>query len=162
MRTFPYAATMLVTVALSAPFAGNAFAQGGSTGGTLGKADKSVSGSREEPRQASTHPMREKPKRATGVSISGKWVWTQKCDDGSEFSGSFNLIQNYDGTVSGSVTGKDGSGSISGRLGGNKIIGSRTYAEHDTHIVLIFSGGGMNATENSKTHGTCRYQAQRA
>jgi hypothetical protein len=162
MRTFTCAAVMLLTAAASAPFGGAAFAQAGSTGGTLGNTDKSISGDREQPRETTTHP-REKPKRGTAAaSIGGKWTWTQKCDDGSEFTGSFSLVQNDDGTVSGTVTGTDGSGSIFGHLEGNKIVGSRTYNDHDTHIVLTFSGGGMNATENSKTHGACRYQAQRA
>jgi hypothetical protein len=97
------------------------------------------------------------------VSLNGKWVWTQKCDDGKEFVGSFNFMQNDDSTVSGSLTGTEGHGYISGRLEGNKITASLDYGDHDTRIVLIISeADNLNATENSKDHGTCRYEARRS
>jgi hypothetical protein len=51
MRAFICAALLLVAASVSVPFAGTAFAQAGSTGGTLGNTDKSISGEREEPRQ---------------------------------------------------------------------------------------------------------------
>jgi hypothetical protein len=162
MRTFACAAVMLIAiaVAVSVPFAATVFAQAGSTGGTLGNTDKSISGSREEPQEA-TSP-RERSKRAAAVSISGKWAWTQKCDDGREFVGSFDLVQNGDGTVSGTVTGSDGSGPISGKLAGNIFTGSRSYNDHNTHIVITFSGRSLHATESSRDHGACHYQATRA
>jgi hypothetical protein len=55
MRTFTCAAIMLAAAALSAPFDGAAFAQAGSTGGTLGNTDKSISGDRQEPTQGGEH-----------------------------------------------------------------------------------------------------------
>jgi hypothetical protein len=48
MRTVACAAVMLIAVAVSAPFAATVFAQAGSTGGTLGNTDKSISGERRE------------------------------------------------------------------------------------------------------------------
>jgi hypothetical protein len=51
MRAFICAAFLLVAASVSVPVAGTAFAQAGSTGGTLGNTDKSISGEREEPRQ---------------------------------------------------------------------------------------------------------------
>jgi hypothetical protein len=64
MRAFTCAAIMLVTVAASAPFTEMAFAQAGSTGGTLGNTNKSISGDRggdvEQPhKKARTNSSRE-------------------------------------------------------------------------------------------------------
>ncbi|MGA8611405.1 MAG: hypothetical protein WB760_06755 [Xanthobacteraceae bacterium] len=46
MRAFTWAAITLITAALSVSFGERAFAQAGSTGGTLGNTDKSISGDR--------------------------------------------------------------------------------------------------------------------
>jgi hypothetical protein len=64
------ALSLAITAAVCMPFAHAAFAQAGSTGGTLGNTDKSISGDREIPREAPAHP-REKPKRATAGTPSG-------------------------------------------------------------------------------------------
>jgi hypothetical protein len=79
MRTFTCATIMLVTTALSVPFAGTAFAQAGSTGGTIGKSDKSESGGEERP--SLDHPrVKRQPSAvvhhpaAEHVSISGPWA----------------------------------------------------------------------------------------
>jgi hypothetical protein len=73
MRAF--AAIMLVTMAVSVP---NAFAQGGSTGGTLGNIDKSISGTREEPKPSTPrerHTARASPstEKTAGINLSGAW-----------------------------------------------------------------------------------------
>jgi hypothetical protein len=83
MRTFACVAIMLVTVALSVPFAGTAFAQAGSTGGTLGNTDKSISGDREAPRHEREEPRKKAaPKEASHTAsgsscgnIVGTWKW---------------------------------------------------------------------------------------
>jgi hypothetical protein len=83
MRTFTCAAIMLAAVALSAPFAGTAFAQAGSTGGTLGQTDKSVSGQRNtEPEQPPTRasrgahrPTAEKSPAISCQKVLGTWDW---------------------------------------------------------------------------------------
>jgi hypothetical protein len=89
MRALTCAAIMLAVVVLSVPFGGAAFAQAGSTGGTLGNTDKSISGDREEPRQQ-TEPRGQAPKReprkpaiasrsdeTKGVcgKFVGNWTW---------------------------------------------------------------------------------------
>src|SRR5215472_9713357 len=89
----------------------SAFAQAGSTGGTLGKTDKSASGGEDQP-QARQKPNGRPRHSAIGetaapVSISGKWTWTQKCDDGSEWVGVFEFSESPDGEVSGTSTGTD-------------------------------------------------------
>jgi hypothetical protein len=81
MRTFTCAAIMLAAVALSAPIGGPAFAQAGSTGGTLGNTDKSISGDREEPgRSTSRERHTASPKvssqateKTAATSLSGAW-----------------------------------------------------------------------------------------
>src|SRR5580704_8701764 len=81
MRTFTCAAIMLVTVALSVPFTGTAFAQAGSTGGTVGKQDKSVSGGEEPaaPRsqmhRSATAPVAGKARSSGCGNVVGTYKW---------------------------------------------------------------------------------------
>jgi hypothetical protein len=95
--------------------------------------------------------------------MSGKWSWTAKCDDASEWDGAFDLGQATDGTISGTATGNEGSGSMSGKLIGNKFTGSRSYWDHSNRIVFTLSAGGtsLEGSENSKSHGVCKYEAKR-
>jgi hypothetical protein len=155
--------TMLIAAAVYMPFSMTAFAQAGSTGGTLGNTDKSISGEREQPREAPRHSTRERPKRASApLSVSGNWVWSAKCDDGTTWAGTFDFVQSADGAVSGSAAGNDGSASFSGQVQGNTIIGRRTYSMHSNSVVFTFSGGALHGVEPSATHGTCRYDARRS
>jgi hypothetical protein len=83
MRAFTCAAITLVTVTVSAPFAGTAFAQAGSTGGTLGNTDKSISGERrEEPAVPKSHshkvasaPAEAKSKSSGCGNVVGTYQW---------------------------------------------------------------------------------------
>jgi hypothetical protein len=144
------------------------FAQAGSTGGTVGKEDKSVSGGEDQPqrRQEPNARLRHSANRDRSApsSISGKWIWTQICDDGAEFSGAFELTQDSDGAVSGTATGSDGSGSVSGRFVGRKLTGTRSYLGHSNSITftLTAGGSGLAGSESSLGHGTCKYQAKRS
>jgi hypothetical protein len=68
-------------VALLMPFGGAAFAQAGSTGGTIGKEDKSVSGT-QEPREPNDRSGRAPHQRATAspneadcARLVGTWSW---------------------------------------------------------------------------------------
>jgi len=145
-----------------------AFAQAGSTGGTIGKTDKSVSGGDEPPQQRPKAKLRTSTVgNAPAHSISGKWAWTAKCTDGSEnWAGAFELTQNTDGAVSGSFTGNGEPGSFSGTVFGNRLIGSNCYTitRHCTQISFTIVGGGSSLTgsESSASHGTCKYQASRS
>jgi hypothetical protein len=74
MRTVTCAAIMLIAVA------GAAFAQAGSTGGTLGNTDKSISGERPaaEPAAPKSHRSASAPAapKSSGCGrILGKWLW---------------------------------------------------------------------------------------
>jgi hypothetical protein len=142
-----------------------AFAQAGSTGGTLGKTDKSVSGG-EEQQQRTSHKANAKQRNsANTLSVSGKWSWTAKCDDASEWAGAFDLAQASDGAVSGTANGNDGSGSISGQLVGRKLIGIRSYDlgnKNSITFTLTAGGSSLEGSEISKSHGVCKYQAKRS
>ena len=84
MRAFTCAASMLIVAAVSVPFAGTAFAQAGSTGGTIGNRDKSISGGEEEttrqaarkpPVKRASQPPRRGERAATlGSSFDGSWA----------------------------------------------------------------------------------------
>ena len=71
VRPFIGAAIILIASAASMPCDGTAFAQAGSTGGTLGKSNKSVSGSREESHEGSPAQHKE-IKRAVRAEIPAK------------------------------------------------------------------------------------------
>ncbi len=67
-------------IVLSAATASGAFAQAGSTGGTIGKQDKAVSGGQEQ-----TSPSRKNfsaPRQGQGPAagaLAGSWNWTAQC-----------------------------------------------------------------------------------
>jgi hypothetical protein len=140
------------------------FGQAGSTGGTIGKQDKSVSGGEEQ--RGTSEKAKAKPRNSTGAySMSGKWNWTAKCDDASEWAGAFDLAQASDGAVSGMASGNDGSGSISGKLVGRKLTGTRSYNLGNINSItftLTTGGRSLEGSENSKSHGVCKYQANRS
>ena len=161
MRAFTCAAITLVTMAVSVA---TAFAQAGSTGGTLGNTDKSISGSREEPREAPEH-QRERAKRASGtVSISGKWSWECDCDTASGYRGQFDLEQGPDGTIKGTCGGGAECGAISGQIVGNRAVLTLKYPTAQNVARFTVSDGGrtMRGTEDTPHHGVCRYVARRS
>jgi hypothetical protein len=83
MRVFTYVAIALIAAAMSVPSIGAAFAQAGSTGGTVGNHDKSISGGEEETKhhavrkppdtRASQRPRRRE-QAATLGSFDGSWA----------------------------------------------------------------------------------------
>jgi len=77
------------------------FAQG-STGGSLGKSGQELSGERPKPaapdRESKGESARAKP---AALSVSGRWKWDAKCDDGSLWTGEFQFDHRPDGTLRG-------------------------------------------------------------
>lgn len=63
MRAFTCVAIALIAAAMLVPSIGAAFAQAGSTGGTVGNHDKSISGGKEE---TGRHVVRKPPARRAG------------------------------------------------------------------------------------------------
>ena len=83
MRAFTCVAIALIAAAMSVPSIGAAFAQVGSTGGTVGHRDKSISGGEEEtrpravrkpPATRASQPPRRKEQAATPGSFDGSWA----------------------------------------------------------------------------------------
>jgi hypothetical protein len=156
--------TMFVaTAALLVSAPPMSFGQAGSTGGTVGERDKSLSGSND--RSPNQKPAVVKNFHGSNTpapsSVSGQWTWTAKCGDGSVWSGTFDLEQSADGAVTGSASGNDGGGALSGRLSGNTFIGSRSYPSHSNQITLTVGRNSLHGSEPSQTHGTCIYEAKR-
>ncbi len=74
MKTWIIAAAL--GIALSAAGASSAFAQAGSTGGTLGKTDKSISGEEPKPRATPKASQNAPVRRNAGCQrIVGTWAW---------------------------------------------------------------------------------------
>lgn len=91
----------------------------GSTGGTIGKTGKSVSGGED------AAPPRESA--ATGISVAGRWRWSASCQSG-HYNGAFDLSQTGSGQFTGNFagTGISDLGSITGgRLDGSVIFFTR-------------------------------------
>jgi hypothetical protein len=90
-----------------------AFGQAGSTGGTIGKTDKSVSGgeSAAEPRTpAKSRSKIQQPidrnisDRSSEVSVAGRWRWIAVCPSG-RWQGEFDLAGTSQEQISGSFAG---------------------------------------------------------
>jgi hypothetical protein len=121
---------MLIVVAVSVPFAGTAFAQG-STGGTIGNRDKSVSSGEEETER---HAVRKPVKRASQPPRRGERAATL----GSSFDGSWAgvsvgaCIGKFGWTLhvsNGVISGNNTTGQItrSGGTNGDMVVMGKHY-----------------------------------
>jgi hypothetical protein len=91
-----------------------ALAQAGSTGGTIGKQDKSISGGdeTEKPRSPKTEDKpqhsRSKAARDGGTkpvsTVSGRWRWQAACGIGGQWHGEFQISEISNGSFTGSFT----------------------------------------------------------
>jgi outer membrane receptor protein involved in Fe transport len=148
-----------------------AFGQAGSTGGTIGKTGKSVSGGEEE--RPGDRKSGDRKAAATPATISGKWSWRAKCEDGTFSTGEYDFDQDADGTLSGScrIISRPALGSscsaLSGRVAGNKV--TLTVRWHDLvgshqnpyEFTIAAGGQSMQGTEHAQTSGECTYQVKR-
>jgi hypothetical protein len=145
VRTFTCAAIMLATAAVSAPFARTAFAQAGSTGGTLGNTDKSISGEREEPRQRDPHENRTRersaPSTPSAVFVTGQWHWTADCQSG-HYNGAFTLSE-----------------ASGGQFGGGQISFTRTVAIVTQHWRGRLTSGHISGSISGNEN--CTWQASK-
>jgi hypothetical protein len=146
---------------MSAAVSSAAFAQAGSTGGTLGKQDKSASGSDESPGPAKPSQKRvargdsASPKIVSRGSITGRWNWNIKCPS-ANFTGLLSIVQSGD-----TFTGEFGhtnfwdNGTISnGQVRGGAVTFDRDYYGVD-HVVLHWSGSVMQGPNDNATYGHC-------
>jgi hypothetical protein len=129
-------------------FAGGslAFGQAGSTGGTIGKTDKSVLGgeSTAEPHT----PMKSRPKgqrpidrrtsdQSPEVSVAGSWHWIADCNNG-HWEGQFDLAETSRGQISGSFAGTSlhDLGTIEGHINGTSV----TFTQKNAHVTQYWTG----------------------
>jgi hypothetical protein len=169
MKTWIIAAAL--SVALSAAGASGAFAQAGSTGGTIGKTDKSVSGGEEaahpresaEPDSRPTKP-RERENRAassrSGASVAGQWRWTADCPNG-HWNGAFAVTEVSNGQFTGEYDAGAGGGTISnGHVNGGSVSFTRTYVMGTQQWSGHLTSGHM-AGSLSQGPIDCRWQASK-
>jgi hypothetical protein len=137
-------------------------AYGGSTGGAIGKKDKSVSGDVSAP-QVSKPPVDrdDQPKGISASSLAGSWNWDASCtgkqwngemtlraSSSSDFAGEFSKL----GTVKGSVKGsrisftRDWSGLLHQEFNGTVSQSPRGTLRMNTRV--IYAG-----------HTNCRFSA---
>ncbi len=132
MRAFTCAASMLIVATVSAPFAGPAFAQAGSIGGTIGNRDKSVSGGEEETkRQAARKPPVKRASQPArrgqgaaplGSSFDGSWAGMSVGPCIGKFGWT---LQVSNGVISGSNT--TGRIARSGATNGDMVVLGKHY-----------------------------------
>jgi hypothetical protein len=147
---------------------GSAFAQAGSTGGTIGKTDKSASGGEDaaplSPSTAPKAPNRRDRARAavTGPavgSVSGRWRWIADCPSGhweAEFALSDVSNGHFTGNFSGASEGTITEGSVDGR--------NIAFTRHFSWVVVQrwvgqVSGGHMNGSLSGNEN--CTWQANK-
>jgi hypothetical protein len=145
-----------------------ALGQAGSIGGTIGKTDKSVSGGEEETPGGRKSGHRNAA--AAPASISGKWSWRAKCENGDNYTGEFDFDQNADGTLSGNcsvITGPNSCGALSGHVAGKKamlrVLQKTVIGAHETtyELTVAADGQSMQGTEHAWLSGECTYQVKR-
>jgi hypothetical protein len=160
----------LCAVVASAVFAASAYAQAGSTGGSLGQTDKSVSG--EAPLPARPKPkLPARPKKVTvdaapvverspaAVSLTGQWHWTANCRSGG-WSGGFTLTQSPSGETSGVFTSESGGGTIdSGDVGAGRASFTRHYLLGAQRWVGQIGDGGRRL--EGLIDGSCPWSASK-
>jgi hypothetical protein len=146
-------------VAFSAAGASGAFAQAGSTGGTIGKTDKSVSGGEEE-----TSPRRDKTKTPeqghTAAVLTGNWNWTAHC--GPLSPGGVFVISNVSGTHFSGDFLSDVTGTLNGSIAGDRISFTRILPTMDSPQrwtgTISWSSGRMTG-EITRPLGVCTWSA---
>jgi hypothetical protein len=164
MKRLTIAATL--SIALSTAGASVAFAQAGSTGGTLGKTDKLTAGSRdtEEPEKPphSTRPQRKSDAPAgsgpqTSASVAGHWRWTADCDNGGHYTAGFQLTQGMAGELSGVFVGDLGTIS-DGHIRSGVVSFTRTSAFWTQHWTGRLIGGGTHINGSLTGNVTCTWE----
>jgi hypothetical protein len=81
--------------------------QPGSTGGTIGTTDKSISGGGDvqQPRSPTKRDGDGRSeKRLSETSVSGRWRWRAACGIGGQWHGDFQISQTSDGSFTGTFT----------------------------------------------------------
>ena len=132
----------------------------GSTGGTLGKADQSLSG--DQPQAAS--PTVPKQKNTTAeparASVLGRWQWTATCPISGTWTGTMELrgsAQRLVGTMKQDQPGDAGS-ITGGNVSGQTVVVVRQIGAEVQTVTGTLSGSGRSARivgQTSGFGGTC-------
>ena len=147
-----------------------ALAQGGSTGGSIGKRNKSVSGVEDAPgpREPAAPPHRRvRPEHEArgSASVNGHWRWSCDCASGKSFRGTFSFAQtgsDFTGTMtqqtsaSGTVSGGKASGG-----GVSFTVTLTNIVERTEHWTGRLTGGHMQGTLTTQFDGACQFTADR-
>ena len=138
-----------------------AFAQSGSTGGSIGKTEKSISGDQES-NAPDARPQRQKERGAVSgpASINGRWLVSQNCDTGKfkiELTFQQTSPTGFTGTSVGLTTGAQSQIS-NGRLAGNTLTFSRDGLDR---WVAHLNGPRQFSGTSSSSLWHCSYTAVR-
>ena len=126
-------------------------AQAGSTGGFIGKSDKSISGGDLGEPRGRTSPTNKKAGHAA-TSLSGRWDWEAGCAI-SRYFGAFQLTELSGGQLSGEFTRDSGAvqgGQISGSVHGSEVSFLRDNGESKLRYNLVLDS-------SRKMHGSASY-----
>lgn len=150
---------IIVTLLCSEP---TAFAQAGSTGGTLGKTDKSLSGNESAPVPRRTMPS-AKPAQAGSAarSLAGSWHWRAQCSDGTNWEAIFVATAAGSGSASLEFVGALGGKGV-GTLSGSHVTLYRSFAwTHQTWSATLSGSDRMTGIITSSEGGSCTFEASR-
>jgi hypothetical protein len=144
-----------------------ALGQAGSTGGTLGKTGKSMSGedSPAAPDAATKSPTKRLDKdvsdQPSGVSVAGRWRWDADCTVG-HWRGEFDLTETSRGHLGGSFAGTSAHdvGTITdGTISGGSVSFTRTSSFATQYWKGRLAGGRLKGT--STGNANCSWEATR-
>lgn len=153
----------LLCVVTASEVTNQVLAQAGSTGGSIGKHEKSLQGSqdrgRPEPHNNAGRTSAGKTRQAVG-GISGTWNWQAKCSE-NIYQGVFEIDALADGQFSGRFL-SDVPGQISnGRLSGNSFSFLRQIVIVQQPWRGSLSGGQMSGKISGPLGDACTFTATR-
>jgi hypothetical protein len=135
----------------------SALAQAGSTGGSVGKQDKSISGGEETPASRSAAPA-SKP---AAMSVAGRWHWMANCQSGHWAAG-FQITQGMSGQINGSLFSDPVNGSITGQVSNGIISFTRSALVLTQHWTGQLAEGGRHIINGTITgNENCTWEARR-
>jgi hypothetical protein len=157
-RDFPVGRHLIWCVFIIGMFStsGVAQIQPGSTGGTIGKRDKSISGSEDaappneslspKSRQTTARPNRQDTSKA---ALAGGWNWNASCPNGN-FKGEFEIRSTSASAFSGHFL-SDVPGAISnGQLDGKQV----TFTRHYSNLLGTFLQSWTGSLTQSRIAGS--------
>jgi hypothetical protein len=118
-----------------------AAAQGGSTGGSLGKSGQELSGG--PPKQALSGKPRAS--ESSGGSVAGRWQWNANCGIGGSYCGQFQLTQTAGSQLSGSFLSDSGTfqgGRINGVARGKDVSFAREGSGRVLRYIAVLDSIG--------------------